>query len=146
MTKENNKKLLDLENFYLKSLLPKYNILTEAGSSFGYKHTEITKIKMKANYSLERRMRIGNLNKSKNLSKEVIDKIREKAIKRIKRVYSKEGKESMKKKSKPILLYNLDYTIYANYSSITEAAKSLNYNEKTIIRALKTEKNLLKKR
>ena len=91
-------------------------------------------------------MRIGNLNKSKNLSKEVIDKIREKAIKRIKRVYSKEGKESMKKKSKPILLYNLDYTIYANYSSITEAAKSLNYNEKTIIRALKTEKNLLKKR
>lgn len=37
--KENNKKLLDLEDFYLKSLLPNYNILTEAGSSFGYKHS-----------------------------------------------------------------------------------------------------------
>ena len=44
------------------------------------------------------------------------------------------------------IFWNLDYTIYANYSSITEAAKSLNCNEKTIIRALKTEKNLLKKR
>lgn len=38
VNKENNKKLLDLEDFYLKCLLPNYNILTEAGSSFGYKH------------------------------------------------------------------------------------------------------------
>lgn len=44
VTKENNKKLLDLEDFYLKSLLPNYNILTEAGSSFGYKHSEITRL------------------------------------------------------------------------------------------------------
>ena len=48
VNKENNKKLLDLEDFYLKSLLPNYNILTEAGSSFGYKHTEITRINMKS--------------------------------------------------------------------------------------------------
>jgi GIY-YIG catalytic domain len=58
VTKENNKKLLDLEDFYLKTLLPNYNILTEAGSSFGYKHTEITRLKMKSNYSLERRIKI----------------------------------------------------------------------------------------
>ena len=31
VNKENNKKLLDLEDFYLKSLLANYNILTEAG-------------------------------------------------------------------------------------------------------------------
>jgi hypothetical protein len=37
--KENNKKLLSLEDIYLKALLPDYNILTEAGNSFGYKHT-----------------------------------------------------------------------------------------------------------
>src|ERR1700722_17980644 len=43
INKENNKNLLNLEDFYLKSLLPNYNILTEAGSSFGYKHTEITR-------------------------------------------------------------------------------------------------------
>ena len=47
VTKENNKELLDLEDRYLKLLLPNYNILTEAGSSFGYKHTEVDRPKMK---------------------------------------------------------------------------------------------------
>jgi len=51
VTKVNNKQLLDMEDFYLKTLLPNYNILTEAGSSFGYKHTDITRLKMKQNYS-----------------------------------------------------------------------------------------------
>ena len=64
--KINNKDLLNLEDFYLKSLLPNYNILTEAGNSFGYKHTEITRIKMKAQYSQERRDRIGKLNRGKS--------------------------------------------------------------------------------
>lgn len=45
VTKENNKELLNLEDKYLKLLLPNYNILTEAGSSFGYKHTEIDRQK-----------------------------------------------------------------------------------------------------
>ena len=34
VTKENNKELIDLEDKYLKLLLPNYNILTEAGSNF----------------------------------------------------------------------------------------------------------------
>ncbi len=72
VTKENNKILLDLEDFYLKTLLPNYNILTEAGSSFGYKHTEISRLKMKSNYSIERRIKRGNFNKGRALSKETI--------------------------------------------------------------------------
>ncbi len=51
VTKENNNKLIALEDFYLKTLLPNYNILTEAGSSFGYKHTEITRLNMSKFYS-----------------------------------------------------------------------------------------------
>ena len=43
--KENNKELLDLEDKYLKLFLPNYIILTEAGSSFGYKHTEVDRKK-----------------------------------------------------------------------------------------------------
>lgn len=72
VNKENNKKLLDLEDFYLKTLLPNYNILTEAGSRFGYKHSEITRIKMKDNnYSDERRKAINlNINKNPTLAKE----------------------------------------------------------------------------
>jgi excinuclease UvrABC nuclease subunit len=63
ITKENNHELINLEDKYLKLLLPNYNILTEAGSSFGYKHTEIDRQKMKDIYSKARRERIGNLNK-----------------------------------------------------------------------------------
>lgn len=45
VTKVNINELINLENKYLKLLLPKYNILTEAGSSFGYKHTEVDRQK-----------------------------------------------------------------------------------------------------
>jgi group I intron endonuclease len=146
VNKENNKKLLDLEDFYLKSLLPNYNILTEAGSSFGYKHTEISRIKMKANYSQERRERIGSLNRGKLLSNESKEKLREKALIIKRPIYTQEQKINMKKNSKPIILYNKDYTIYGEYSSIVEAANSINCSDKTIRRALNTEKKLLKRR
>jgi group I intron endonuclease len=146
VNKENNKKLLDMEDFYLKSLLPNYNILTEAGSSFGYKHTELTRIKMKVNFSLEHREFIRNLNKNKKLSNETIEKIREKALNRKEINYSEEGWLNLKKKSKPIILYNLNYTVYGEYSSIIEAAKSINCSYKTIRRALNTEKKMLKRR
>jgi group I intron endonuclease len=146
VTKENNKILLDLEDFYIKSLLPNYNILTEAGSSFGYKHTEITRINMRSNYSIERRLKIGNLNKNKNFTKETIEKMRANALTRKKPSYSEQAILNMKKKSQPLKVYNLNYTVYGEYPSITEASKSLNCNEKTIRKALKTEKKLLKKR
>lgn len=145
VNKENNKKLLDMEDFYLKYLLPNYNILTEAGSSFGYKHTELSRIKMKINYSIERREQIGKLNKNKKLSVETIEKIREKAFER-KVYYSDEAILSMKKRSKAIILYNMDHTVFGEYPSIVEAAKSINCGEKTIRRALKTEKKILKRR
>jgi group I intron endonuclease len=143
VNKENNKKLLDLEDFYLKSLLPNYNILTEAGSSFGYRHTDITRIKMKSNYSNERRLKIGNLNKNKNLFIETIEK---KALIRKKYTYSEQALLNMKKRSKGLILYNLNRTIYGEYTSIVDAAKSINCNEKTIRRALKTDSKLLKRR
>ena len=52
----------------------------------------------------------------------------------------------MKNKSKSLTVYNLDYTVYGEYPSIVEAAKTLNCNVKTIHRTLKTEKKLLKRR
>jgi group I intron endonuclease len=146
VSKENNKKLLDLEDFYLKSLLPNYNILTEAGNSFGYKHTEMTRIKMKSNYSMERRMTIGNLNRGKIINKEIIERMRQTSLNRKAVVYSNENILNMKKASKPIIVYNLDDTVYSEYPSITEAANSLNCSPKTIYRALRSEKKLLKRR
>lgn len=140
VNKENNKKLIDLEDFYLKSLLPNYNILTEAGSSFGYKHSEITRIKMKSKYCEERRMAIGNLNRSKSLSHSTIELISHTPLNLIKPFYSQEAQENKKKKSKAILVYNFDDTVYGEFSSIVKAAKSLNCDQKTIRRTLQTKK------
>lgn len=145
VNKENNKMLLDIEDFYLKSLLPNYNILTEAGNSFGYKHTEIDRIKMKSNYSESRRERIGLLNKGKNLSETTIEKIRSKALSRLPYNYSEQGLANLKNKSKPIILYNKNNTVYGEYGSIVEAAANVNCSVKTIIRALKSESKLLKR-
>jgi group I intron endonuclease len=146
VTKENNKQLLDLEDFYLKTLLPNYNILTEAGNSFGYKHTEITRIKMKNNYSLERRLAIGNLNKDKIFSEETKEKMRQSALNRKKPILSEQSILNMKKASKPLIVYNLDNTLFGKFNSLTEAALELKCGIKTINKALKTEKNLLKRR
>lgn len=146
INKENNKKLLDLEDFYLKSLLPNYNILTEAGSSFGYKHSEITRLKMKANYSEERRMAIGSLNRGKSLSTSTIEFMRQAALTRRKPLYSAEALDNMKKKSRAIRVYNFDYTVYGEFTSIVDGAKSLGCDKKTLIRALKSPKNILRRR
>jgi len=108
---ENNKKLLDLEDFYLKSLLPNYNNLTEAGSSFGYKQSEITTINMKANYSEERRMTIGNLNRDKSFSPDTIENMRQAALSRRKTMISTEALLNMKKTLK-LYLYIILTTQY----------------------------------
>ncbi len=146
VNKENNKKLLDLEDFYLKSLLPNYNILTEAGSSFGYKHTELSRIKMKNNFSSERREFITNLNKGKKYSTETIEKMRKSALARVKINFSPEALSNMKKKSKPIIIYNLNGTVFGEYYSIIAAANDINCSSRTINRVLKTEKRILKRR
>ena len=52
----------------------------------------------------------------------------------------------MKKNSKPIILYNLNRTVYGEFSSLSKAAKTVGCEIKTISRALKTEKKILKKR
>jgi group I intron endonuclease len=43
----NKDEVLAREQHYLDLLKPEYNILTAAGSSLGYKHSEETKVKMK---------------------------------------------------------------------------------------------------
>jgi group I intron endonuclease len=146
VNQENNKKLLDLEDFYLKSLLPDYNILTEAGSSFGYKHSEVTRINMKANYSEARRKQIGDLNRGKSLSTDTIEAIRKSALTRENPNYTEQGILNMKKNSKSIIVKELNNTVYGEFNSIVETAEALNCSTKTIQRTLKSPSKLLKGR
>ena len=146
VNKDNNKKLIDLEDSYLKSLLPNYNILTEAGSTFGYKHTEIDRLKMRTHYSLKRRLKICNLDKEKKISSDTINKIKTKALTSTKPLLFEQAVLNMKKASKAVKIYNLDKTVYGKYTSITDAANSIGCSAKTVTRALNTEKRILKRR
>jgi group I intron endonuclease len=143
VTKENNKELLDLEDRYLKLLLPNYNILTEAGSSFGYKHTEVDRQKRTDVCNDARREMIGSLNRDKKFSPETIEKMREKALNRPS--MSDETKKKCITNTRPVVLYNLNKTVYGEYCTILDAAKSINCAERTIRRALNTEKALVKR-
>jgi group I intron endonuclease len=143
VTKQNNKELFDLEDRYLKLLLPNYNILTEAGSSFGYKHTEVDRQKMTDSFNDARREMISGLNRGKKLSFETIEKMREKALTRPS--MSDETNKKCITNTKPIVLYNLNGTVYGEYLTILDAAKSINSSEKTLRRALQTKKGLVKR-
>lgn len=143
VTKENNKDLLDLENKYLKLLLPSYNILTEAGSSFGYKHTEIVRERMKNIYSEARREQIGNLNRGKKLSPEIIEKMRKIALKRP--PMPEDIRQKCITHTRPVTLYYLDGSVCGKYLTIRDAAKAMGCNEKTIGRALKRDNKLVKR-
>jgi hypothetical protein len=101
---------------------------------------------MKAVYSKERRLKIGNLNRGKSLSDETKQKIREKALNRLPRVFSEEALTNMKKSSKPVIFYNKDRTVYGEYSSITEASLNVNCSVKTLYRALTSKSKILKRR
>lgn len=70
------KDLISREQFYIDSLKPEFNILTSAGSSLGYKHTEETKAKLSESHngktvSEETKAKISESNKgiSRNLGK-----------------------------------------------------------------------------
>jgi len=86
------------------------------------------------------------LNKDKKLSDETIEKIRAKRLIASKPFISEHALLNMKKKSKPIRLYNLDRTVYEEYPSILATTNSVNCGEKTVRRALATNKKILKRR
>lgn len=139
--KENLKKshlnLLALENKWINFYSPEYNILKEATSSFGYKHSIETKNKMKENYSEERKMRIGLLNKNKKLSEDHKSLLSKAASERY-LTQRTLWKLLAEKASKPVILYLKDgITLHSKYASIRTMAKYFGCCNKTINKSLK---------
>lgn len=139
--------LLSLEDKYLNTLKPIYNIAPIAGNTLGVKHSDATKAKMKLNYSSERREAIGALNRGKTFSESTIKLMRLKALARD--PHSEETLAKISVNSTTANLYSItlledDNTSFQDYDSgkevrtINKVAELLGCNEKTIRRALKT--------
>jgi hypothetical protein len=65
---------------YVQKYKPEYNILTVATSTLGFKHSEDTKIKMSENFSEERKIKIGHLNRNKRFSEKEREVMRKAAF------------------------------------------------------------------
>jgi group I intron endonuclease len=128
------KLLLEREDHYILSFKPEYNIAPLATNSVGWNHSEESIQKMKQGYSDERRQKLGNINKGKALSEETRNLIREAALQR--KPMSMESRLKCAVNVRPITITNLDGTNPQSFSSIIEASKVIECNEKTIRRAL----------
>lgn len=127
--------LLNREDYYLEILKPKYNVaLLASGSSSGWKHSEETMAKMRANYSEERRQRVGNINKGKTLSQGTREAFRKAAL--LRSPMSIESRMKCAVNMRPVTITNRDGTNPIDFVSIKKASIAISCNEKTIRRAL----------
>lgn len=131
-------KLLERENYYIQTLKPQYNLLTIAGSSLGYKHTNETKLKMRLNYSQERKDAIGSLNKGKELDYETKQLLSTKKKELFKDALYKQPflqQESVSNtlfKGKKVQVYNINNILVSEYNSILEISRVFKCCRKTI--------------
>lgn len=129
------------ETSYIQTLLPEYNILQQADSSIGYQHTKETLLKI--NYSESRRLRIGNLNKNKQLDFETRQKMSQAALYRTpeqKKTHQQRcdifNKSKFSKKTQ--VLDGDTQKVLGTYSSLREACLAWNGNYRTFKRVVKS--------
>jgi group I intron endonuclease len=135
--------LIKSENKYLNMYLPNYNILKNAYTSLGYKHTDETRKLMKENEGRSpRREKIGKLNLGKTFTPETINKMKEAALKRL--PHSEESKLKMVSKTHPIIVKQInDPNIEFKFPNLKIAAKALHCSYKTIQRAVRPENQFI---
>lgn len=141
-SKDMKSELIKSENKYINMYLPKYNILKNAYTSLGYKHTEESRKLMKENYSDERREMIGKLNLGKKFTEETLDKMRKAALNRLS--HSEESKLKMVSKTHPIIVKQInDTNIGFKFTNLKIAAKALHCSYKTIQRAVRPDNQFI---
>lgn len=138
-TKENQNNLFELESMYIKTIMPKYNILIEANKSTGYKHTDEDILKMKLLFNEERRELLRKLQQERKgkWSEESKNKLRIIALNRPKNYLNEEVINKISKASnKEITIYNINKEYVCKFKNYNQAAHYLNTSYKTIQRAL----------
>lgn len=130
-------KLLELETKYIELLKPEYNILQLATSSNGYKHTDLTKQAMIANYSRERREKIASLNRGKSFTEE--RKLLLSKIATLRNSNTELREKLSRLASKPVTLYNKDGSVHSKYPGIRAMAKHFSCCNKTINKAIREQ-------
>jgi len=135
--------LLERENYYIQNLKPKYNILPEATSSLGYKHSEQTLAKMSAkrkNLSEEGRQNLSKAATGRVLSDETKAKISEarRGIVLSNETRAKISAATTANHGVAVVVKNVQTGESKEYLTITEAAKALNVSRPSIKKVLQS--------
>jgi group I intron endonuclease len=110
------------EQFYIDLLKPEYNILTKAGSSLGYKHSEETRVKYKSRVLSEEAL--ANLRKAKKGA-----------------VLSPLARANQLLASSHVIsIENVESEDIIEYSSIRAAARKLGVNHATLLNYVDKDK------
>lgn len=136
---QNRNNLYELETMYLMSLMPKYNILREAGTSIGYKHTDETIENLKSLFTDERRLLLSKLQSERKgqWSIESKNKLREIALNRSKEYLTNEGRLNISiANSIKVYIYDLNNNYICEFKNIKTASHYLCCSTKTIKRSL----------
>lgn len=158
IAKDNNLDLLALETQSLEhrkhgvygrcgreitTLLPDYNVAPIAGNTLGVKHTEANKLKMRVNYSSERREQVRAINRGKTLSLETRALLQKAAL--LRPPMSDETRAKVSANSTVANLYSVTRVdgqplsngkMEMELRTINKVADFLSCDEKTVRRAL----------
>lgn len=126
-------KLIECEQYYLDLLKPEYNVLTNAGSNLGFKHTEAT-------IELFRFARLGH-KRGKYLKTSYIEELTRNIDK--KRIFSEATRLKLSAnnhKSISVILRNSETGITTKFPSQSKAAQFLGVSETTVRKFIKQQR------
>jgi len=140
-----NEETREIETQYIQFFKPRYNFLSFGSGFIGYQHTDQTKKKMKDSYSIERKERIGSLNKNKKLSQDTKNLISLAAKIRFENEeFKSKHKESMNKVkhlfSKKTGVYcSITNKLIKIYPSAKDVSRKYSIDYRTLRRHIKSE-------
>lgn len=120
--------------------MPKYNILTEAGNSFGYRHNEESLLRMKLSFSDERRELLRQLQKNRKglWSEKSKTKLNNIALNRPHDYISDHSIKNISKSNSHIInIKSINNNLLCTFKNINYASHYLCCSTKTIQRSLK---------
>lgn len=124
--------IIQREQYCLDLLNPEYNILRQAGSSFGHTHTKETLTKMKGRVMRPEQLSKLRAHLSVLNSREMPKEIRAK-------ISAGMANFNVTTKSKPVLVTNITTQVTTEDVSISEAARCLNAPKATLLRYVKKQ-------
>lgn len=128
------------EQYYIDLLKPEYNILNQAGSLLGFKHSEetLSYFREHRKVSEETRKNLSEAATGRILSPELRKELSEirKGIKLTDETRSKIAQAAVKLRGVTVSIKDTETSLISNYSSLTEAAEALGVSRTAIRKSL----------